>query len=275
MDSPRGEIVFQRESVTDGTIRLLTLTIDDAPRPLRTGSGNSFSADWSPDGRKVVFVNDRSGSFELEVHTVDGRVRRRLQMPGSNRDPAWSESGRIAFVSDRDGNDEIYVTGAGRNSARLTRSPTPEMEPAWAPDGRRLVFVGFTKGAQLGDLVLAQPAVPARARQLVSPIGEDFSPSWSPDGNAIAFASTRGHWRHSDIYVIHVGTGKVRRLTRDPGNDYQPDWSPDGRWIVFVSDRDANAELYVVGADGRNQRRLTHDPGRDEEPSWRPITRGS
>ena len=82
---------------------------------------------WSPDGRKIAFLNGRDGNSEVYVMNANGSGQRNLtRNPGNDADPAWSPDGRkIAFVSNRDGNDEIYVMNAdGSGQRRLAhRSP--------------------------------------------------------------------------------------------------------------------------------------------------------
>jgi Tol biopolymer transport system component len=101
----------------------------------RKGIADSFPA-WSPDGRHIAFISDRSGNRDIYVMDRNGRVLRRLtRAPGEDRWPAWAPHGqRIAFVSDRAGNDEIFVMQAdGSNQRRLTRSPRADDQPVWRP----------------------------------------------------------------------------------------------------------------------------------------------
>ena len=45
---------------------------------------------WSPDGRRIAFVSDRSGSPQVYVMNSDGSDTRRLTYQGSyNTAPAW------------------------------------------------------------------------------------------------------------------------------------------------------------------------------------------
>ena len=73
-----------------------------------------FFPAWSPDGRRIAFVSDRTGSRDIYVMDRNGRALRRLtRAPGEDRWPAWAPHGqRIAFISDRPGNDEIFVMQA-------------------------------------------------------------------------------------------------------------------------------------------------------------------
>ncbi len=100
---------------------------------------NGKTLNWSPDGRKIVFVSDRDGNLEIYVINADGSGRRNLtRQPGHDSDPAWSPDGRkIAFTTKREGNFEIYVMNAdGSGQRNLTHNPAPDRFPVWSP-GRK------------------------------------------------------------------------------------------------------------------------------------------
>jgi TolB protein len=42
-----------------------------------------LGAAWSPDGRKITFVSDRDGTYEVYVMNADGSGQRRLTHRGS------------------------------------------------------------------------------------------------------------------------------------------------------------------------------------------------
>jgi Tol biopolymer transport system component len=105
----------------------------------RIWAGNGSTPSWSPDGRKIVFVNDRAGNPEIYVMNADGSGQRNLSRhPGHDSDPEWSPDGkRIAFTTKREGNFETYVMNAdGSDQRNLTRNPAPDRYPVWSP-GRK------------------------------------------------------------------------------------------------------------------------------------------
>jgi TolB protein len=53
------------------------------------GVNNSLPS-WSPDGRKLVFVSERDGNFEVYVMNADGSGQQNLtRNPAPDRSPVW------------------------------------------------------------------------------------------------------------------------------------------------------------------------------------------
>ena len=72
------------------------------PRRLTSGEKRDGSPRWSPDGRELAFVSNRSGdSSQLYVLPLAGGEARRLtDLKESVREPAWSPDGaRLSFFA--------------------------------------------------------------------------------------------------------------------------------------------------------------------------------
>src|SRR5207244_4190502 len=79
-------------------------------------------AQWSPDGRKLLFYSQRTGG-DVWVMNADGTGQRNLtRNPAFDAPGGWSPDGkRIVFESDRDNAGDIYVMNAdGSGVKRLT-----------------------------------------------------------------------------------------------------------------------------------------------------------
>ena len=183
---------------------------------------------WSPDGRKLAFLNEGGCCqfcFNLYVVGSDGSGLRNLTSK---------------------------LAAGGRSGAG------PASDPAWSPDGQMLAFVRLNAG--LGRPIYVVKADGSGLRNLTpKPVGAYADPAWSPDGRKIAFVSDRDG--NSEVYVMNANGRGQRNLTRNPAYDADPTWSPDGRKIAFVSNRDGSYGVYVMNADGGGQRRLAqHSP---------------
>ena len=116
--------------------------------------GQTWSASWFPDGRRVCYTHeDKLVIFDLATkgtRQFDSPVARRLV-----RTPAVSPDGsKVVFQVYRDG---VWLLDLSDGSMRsLLRDPTAE-EFAWAPDGRRVAFHSRRDG-QWGIYLLAPPA---------------------------------------------------------------------------------------------------------------------
>ena len=151
-------------------------------------------------------------------------------------------------------------------------SPASEMRgmkhPALSPDGKRLAFSWH------GDVWVC-PAEGGAAERVTEDTADEQAPAWSPDGASIAFSTDKNGNR--DVYVIELGSRRIRQLTFHSSDDDRPAWSPDGKSIAFQSTRDSNVDLCLnndvwdvwrVPSTGGTATRVTRFRG--ENPAWSP-----
>jgi Tol biopolymer transport system component len=243
----------------------------------------AWSADWSPDGRKIVFhqgriSRDRDTEGSLYIMNADGsNIRQLTDLPGEEYVPAWSPDGkRIAFVSVNDHKQVIAAINTdGSNFQQLTSGAHPAYGPAWSPDGKKIVYTSNATGT---DQLYIMNADGSNSTQLTNSGAYNWGAVWSPDGSQIAFPSARDN-NNSDLYVIRPdGSGEVRLTQTENETEYWPTWSPDSRRIAFVAwpknkpnESHFIQSIYVMNADGSNLRNLSQNRALDiTMPRWSP-----
>jgi Tol biopolymer transport system component len=277
--APPGLIVFSR--VVDGDDREVFIVRGD-------GSGLTRLTDddigetapvLSPDRRLIA-----SGSEEeLVVHTIAGRLHRRISVPvdGDITEPRWSPSGRsIAFLVERCSDDgdgvqracaDLWVaqpdSGARRRLVTAGVSTLDRVAAyAWSPGGRSLVFERYGRpGLVFVDAVTGRTRVVRGTTRLAS-----SDPSWSR--SSIAFVRQRGAFMGYDLYAVRSDGRRLRRVVR-ARSATRPVWSPNGRRIAFL-DFAGDLPRYrwrvtVVRADGSGLRRVGVATS-DQTLAWSP-----
>ena len=239
---------------------------------------------FSPDGRWLAFVSDRSNVDENDqlwlMNRSGGEAIMLPGVTGSINDLAWSpDSTSLALiVTDPDPKPDAATTGAADDKKR----PKPIVID-------RFYFkqdvTGYLekKRARLMLYDLAKH----EARRLTTGDYNEVLPAWSPDGKQIAFTSNRDpdpdRTYNSNLYTVAIGTepSEPRALTHFAGADNDPEWesypawSPDGKTIAYLEGGPVELfsygvrKLAVVGADGSAPRILTAALDRNvTNPHW-------
>lgn len=112
----------------------------------------NWNPNASPDGKKLAFASDRSGSAEIWVSDRMGEQALKLTAFDGpyTSSPSWSPDSRhIVFDSPAvDGNFDIYeVDAEGSAPRRLTNSPAQDRFAHYSPDGKWIYFSSRRSGA--------------------------------------------------------------------------------------------------------------------------------
>jgi Tol biopolymer transport system component/DNA-binding winged helix-turn-helix (wHTH) protein len=198
--SPQGNRLVWVQTINDYNIWRIGLPATAAnpgSKRLIASTRIETSQQYSPDGSKIVFASDRSGSMEIWV--CDSEGRRLVQLTSFNRSlcgsPRWSPDGRqIVFDSRAEGSADIYVISVeGGKPRRLTTEPSADIVPSWSRDGNWIYFCSDRSGSQQ---IWKMPAAGGPAVQVTN--GGGFDNVESPDGQFLYYTKGRflpGIWR--------------------------------------------------------------------------------
>ncbi len=182
--TPDGKSILYALSTEAGTdLFLYPLDGEAFPRRVTVGRGSvNWGPSFHPDGRRLAFSSDRTGTPQVYIIDADGTnldwfTEFDFGDQNDRGSPDWSPDGRqIAFQSRIDGRYQIFTMSLRDRQPRQLTSEGENEDPSWAPDGRHLVFASTRTGVkQLWVLDVES----ARLRQLTQ-VGGSRVPSWSP-----------------------------------------------------------------------------------------------
>ena len=122
-----------------------------SPTSLIGSTRSERNARFSPDGTRIAFESQRSGTQEVWVADRDGRNALQLTSfkGGQGGTAAWSPDGKsIAYdLRNEDGRGDIYVIPArGGAPRRITNHPADDLVPTWSRDGQSIYFGSTRSG---------------------------------------------------------------------------------------------------------------------------------
>jgi serine/threonine protein kinase len=225
-----------------------------APEKLFASVREEMDPAFSPDGKSIAFVSNRSGYWNLWAGSADGTGLRELAAQSLLPfHPAWSPDSReIAFDSAAFGKGEIWlIHAAGGRPWRLVAMPGGAQVPSWSRDGKRILFYTNAEGTrQIWD-VAATGGAPVQLTH-----GGSYDPSESSDGHYLYYGSvvSPGVWRVPLEPRLHDGSlaNQEAELIREtlPVTSHRF-WTLGGGGIYFVDAQKKPAILKFVDLSSR------------------------
>ncbi|HYT20449.1 MAG TPA: hypothetical protein VEW05_09505 [Candidatus Polarisedimenticolia bacterium] len=165
-----------------------------------TQKSPSYWHGWSPDGKTLAFVGERSGDFDIyAIPAAGGEEKQLTTAKGLDDGPEYSPDGKyIYFNSERTGHMQIWRMRAdGSEQEQVTFGEDNDWFPHISPNGEQMVFLTYdasvkghpeNKDVMLRMMTLRDKKITVLAK-LFGGQGTMNVPSWSPDGKQFAFVS--------------------------------------------------------------------------------------
>jgi Tol biopolymer transport system component len=211
----------------------------DSAIPFISSTRDSSAPQYSPDGKRIAFMSDRTGSLEIWVCDSDGSHAVQLTSFGGPdvTTPRWSPDGkRIAFDSSAAGQFDIWTVNAdGGKPERITTNPANDGNPSWSNDGRWIYFDSGRIGEQQ---VWKVPVNGGEAIQLTRDGG--FSPLESLDGKFLYYVK---NLIDTSVWRIPVEGGQAIKVVDGLSNYLNVAIVDKG--VIFVPSRQSGARSSV------------------------------
>jgi WD40 repeat protein len=158
-DQPSADGVYTIRSSDGGDVRRVT-----------SGADDDCPGDYSPNGKRIVFLRSSfdSGAIALSTVKLDGSDLRQLTPPGMNLDfscGSWSPQGNEILFSGKLSEGQrssifiVHTDGSGLQQIPIAGCGTTSgcHEPVWSPDGEKIAFTMFVSQTGLTDIYTANP----------------------------------------------------------------------------------------------------------------------
>ena len=180
--------------------------------------------DYSPDGKSIAFVSDRSGREEIYITTSDGsgESQKVTDLDALKFSFAWSPNSKeIAFTSS-DSKLRKYSVDT-KQTIELSSSKYGNIgSPVWSPDGK---WIAFSKPdyVRTNDVYLI-PSAGGQEQKVTFDSFSDVNPQFTHDGRKLFFVRTDAGLDFGDQRSAQIYSVDLEREDRDPAD---PEDRPD------------------------------------------------
>src|SRR4051812_3281422 len=218
---------------------------------ITSGTGFDGQPRFSPDGKSIVFVSDRSGYENLWSVEPSGANPRAITKDKDAQyiSPAWTPDGKYIVVS----RTKTGILGSTYDLVLVNKN-----------GGTGIAITGKGTGAPSGP---PDPLTPP-------PFNNYLGASVAPDNRYIYAAVKHGGFKYNQMLedrwqlgVYDRKTGKTYQRTTTVGGAMRPALSPDGKWLAYASRLDNKTALRLRDLSSGDETFVARDIQRDDSES--------
>ncbi|MET0625288.1 MAG: DPP IV N-terminal domain-containing protein [Pyrinomonadaceae bacterium] len=227
---------------------------------------------YSPDGKWLAYVSDRSGREEMYVSAVDGagEPRKLTDLDALKTGHRWSpDSTQLAYTSS-DGKLRVLTVADGQ-SRELSASRYGNIgTPVWSPDGKWLAY-SKPDVSRTTDIYLV-PSTGGEEKKVTFDSFSEAGPRFSPDGRKLYFLRNESTQtgQAAGQPAIHIYAVTLERLERDPDD---PEERAEAEAALAEQQTPPAGEGPGAGAGMRRQMGAQRTPPRPVNIDWPGLKR--
>jgi dipeptidyl aminopeptidase/acylaminoacyl peptidase len=263
--SPHGEQIAFTSNLS-GRSNLWTVRASGAwPIQLTQSDDRQWSPAWSPDGKWIVYQQDRGGDELWDLYAIPsngGEIINLTNTPSiSEQGPQWSHDGHTIAIAYKPKDSSQVDIALLDWSTHKVRKLTHEQQPgyawsvvAWSSDDKTIYANRMNPASNDVDVYRVDVAT-GKTENLTSHHGliSYLASSLSPNGATLLLTSD-AKGGYMNVALLAIATKKITWATDVKWEAEAGGFSPDGKSYTYTINEDGLADTYL--ADRRTNKAI-------------------
>ena len=250
--SPNGKYIaydfLRPQKDTQETDIFLLSTEGNLEIPLIKHQAEDRLLGWTPDGKSVLFVSNRTGTTDVWlIRVTEGKPQGTPELIKKDIGqilPMGFTNNESFYYSIESTIVNVYIASLDMKEGKFLEQPTKAAQhfegfniaPDWSPDGNYLAYVSYRSVEGKDFSVLCLQSVKTGEERTVSPpqLNSFGRVVWGPDSRSVIVIGMDKSDR-TGMYKIDVQTGDATSIVQFERGTVikQPAWSLDGKAVFY------------------------------------------